>query len=182
VRDTYVSHCNAAKAVALALPLKNPTVDTFDGTFTCVAGGPAPIFPLASAEDYYRWASSHHVLQDIRVPFLGINAADDPLIHHVPLHDIGNGYVVMCLTPGGGHLGWFKAGKPRQRWTTRPVLDWLKLVAEDVVPVIKAARVPYEDQDGFLKEHGRNNIGCKEIDIGEDMSSTYKVLGGLQGL
>ena len=40
----------------------------------------------------------------------------------------------MALTPGGGHLGWFHAGRAgtTDRWIKGPVLEWMQLVGEAV--------------------------------------------------
>ncbi|KAF5381000.1 hypothetical protein D9615_003933 [Tricholomella constricta] len=172
------------KAMPLALGLKNPTLDKFDDTFTRVAGGSAPTFPFATAQDYYRWGSSHHVVKDIRVPFLAINAADDPVVRYVPMDGGGNGLVIMELTPAGGHLGWFQAGDGFvDRWTTKPVLEWLKLTAEDIVHDTKrSTQRLYVDEDGYLREEGAPLLGCKEIDGGGIIDGNGWEEGMLQGL
>lgn len=173
-----------AKAVPLAMNLKNPTLEKFDDTFTRIAGGAAPIFPFETAGDYYRWASSHYVVKDIKVPFLAINASDDPVVRHVPMDGAGNGLIVMGLTPVGGHLGWFQAGPGFvDRWTTKPVLEWFKIMGEDVVhdTQSKGPRI-YLDEDGFLKEEGRPLIGCKEIEGGGVINGNGGEAETLQGL
>ncbi|KAG6897798.1 hypothetical protein C0992_010874 [Termitomyces sp. T32_za158] len=172
------------KAMPPALALRNPTLEKFDDTFTCVAGGSAPTFPFATAHDYYRWASSHNVVQDIRVPFLAINAADDPVVRHVPMDGGGNGLVVMQLTPFGGHLGWFQAGNGYvDRWTTKPVLEWLKVTGEDIVRQIKeTTRRLYVDDEGWLREEGTPLLGCREIEGGGVFNGNGGEQGMLQGL
>ena len=172
-----------AKAASLALALKNPTLEKFDDTLTRVAGGAAPIFPFATAHDYYHWASSHYVVKDIRVPFLAINAADDPVVRHVPMDGGDNGLVVMELTTGGGHLGWFQVGPELgDRWTTRPVLEWFKLVGEDVVQQTPSRGAPlYVDKDGYLTEEGRPVLGCKEIDSSDVIDADVGGVEMLQG-
>jgi uncharacterized protein len=171
-----------AKAAYLTLALKNPTLKMFDDTFTRVAGGSEPAFPLATADDYYRWASSHYVVKDIRVPFLAINAADDPVVRHVPMDGGDNGLVVMGLTAAGGHLGWFQAGVEfGDRWTTQPVLEWFRLVGEDLVHET-TSRGPslYVDEDGYIQEEGRPLLGCKEVEGVAD--GDWGEVGILQGL
>ena len=158
-----------AKAAGAALNLNNPTLDKFDDTFTKIAGGPSPHFPFPDANTYYRWGSSHNMVQHITVPFLAINASDDPIVRHVPMNNGGNGLVVMELTKGGGHLGWFQAGPGYvDRWTTKPVLEWLKLMVQDVVHDPKPRGLPlFVGEDGFLREEGVDNLlGCKEIEGG----------------
>jgi hypothetical protein len=172
-----------AKVVPLALALDGPTLEEFDDTFTRVAGGGAPPFPFATAHDYYRWGSSHNVVKDLTVPFLAINAGDDPVVRSAPMDSAGNGLVVMCLTTAGGHLGWFQAGPGYvERWTTKPVLEWLKLVIDDIVQEPRVYPALYVDGDGFLREEGRPSLGCKEVPGGRLMDATRGEEGMLQGL
>ena len=146
-----------AKAACVALELKNPTLAEFDQAFTRVAGGPSPQFPFADYNAYYIGCSTHDILDKITVPVLSINSADDPVVRSVPMDGGGNGLVAMVLTAGGGHLGWFTSGKKRiDRWSTEPVLEWLKLFGEEVehesVPI---GRRIFTDSDGYLREEGR---------------------------
>lgn len=173
-----------AKAVPLTLALKNPTLEQFDETFTRVAGGAAPTFPFATANDYYRWSSSHYVVKDIRVPYLAINAADDPVVRNVPMDGGDNGLVVMALTTGGGHLGWFQPGQGFvDRWMTKPVLEWLKLMGDDFVHGSNPKGPSlYVDEGGYLKEEGRPLLGCKEIEGGGIIDGNGGEEGMLQGL
>ncbi|KAI0637069.1 AB-hydrolase YheT [Trametes polyzona] len=153
----------AAQAVAAK---KSMSLIEFDDTVTRVCGGSSPPFPFASAYDYYKAASSHKVLGTIRVPFLAVNSADDPIASNMPIGVADNGWVVLCLTQGGGHLGWFEAGKhfgQLDRWIRKPVLEWLRAAGEDLVPEGDRGR-PTHEVDGFLKEVGRDDIGCKEIE------------------
>ncbi|KAL0058831.1 hypothetical protein AAF712_014458 [Marasmius tenuissimus] len=122
-----------AKAARTVLSLRSPTLNMFDDTFTCVAGGAPPVMPLGSSKEYYSWAASHTVLKDVRRPVLALNAADDPVVQHVPsVMEEGNEWTVVAVTPGGGHLGWFEAetgeneyrikdGEQVARWSTAPV-------------------------------------------------------------
>ncbi|KAF8798005.1 AB-hydrolase YheT [Phlegmacium glaucopus] len=175
-----------AKATAATLSLKNPTLHKFDDTFTKVAGGPSPHFPFEDASAYYAWGSSHHMVQHVTVPFLAINSGDDPIVRHVPMDGGGNGFAVMALTKGGGHLGWFQAGPGYlDRWSTEPVLEWLKLFGQDVVHEPKSRGRPlFVGEDGFLREEGVDNLGCKEIEGGGLIGGNYNGDEGgmLQGL
>ncbi|KAF9005631.1 AB-hydrolase YheT [Cyathus striatus] len=174
---------HVTKAAYVAFSLKNPTLEQFDETFTRVAGGPAPHFPFPNAQEYYRWASSHHVVKDITVPYLAINAADDPVVRHVPMDGAGNGWAVMVLTDGGGHLGWFEPGYKRlERWTTKPVIEWLELLGMSVVHAESKGSKLYVDGDGFLREEGRPRLGCKEIASHAIIDSNESEEGLLQGL
>jgi len=155
-----------AKRVTATLALKNPTLYEWDHSITRFVGGPSPPFPFDSGVDYYIWASSHKVLGDIRVPFLAFNSADDPVVRSSPKDAANNGYVAMVMTLGGGHLGWFeksdRMGEVR-RWIKKPVIEWLRAVAENIIHEGHRA-LPLHKVDGFLKEVGRDDLGCMEVD------------------
>jgi len=171
------------QAAAKAVALKNPTLEEFDDSFTRIAGGPSPVFPFPSSKEYYRSMSSHHILKDVRVPFLAISAADDPIIRHVPVDGGGNPFVVMALTSGGGHLGWFQAGGKDyvDRWTTRPVLEWLRLMGDDAVHNPRGRKV-FVDEEGWLREEGQPHLGCLELFEEGVIDGTGTDPGVLQGL
>lgn len=158
-----------AEAATLACALSWPTIDTFDQVFTRIGGGPSPPWPFASAFAYYEFASSHKVLGNIRIPFLSINAADDPVIQDVPMQAKDNEWVVMALTPNGGHLGWFESddgwGRVR-RWVCTPVLEWLRATAEDIFQNRQNTR-KLREVDGLLTEVGSERLGCKVV--GEEL-------------
>ncbi len=86
----------------------------FDAHYT------APIHGYESAWDYYQRASSRGLLRQIRIPFLLLNAANDPFVpawlfpeaHEVPDN------VFLEQPSDGGHVG-FVTGAPPGR------LDWL---------------------------------------------------------
>ncbi|KAG6333128.1 hypothetical protein ID866_5955 [Astraeus odoratus] len=111
----YPGHDVTAAALA-ATALNRPTIDMFDDTFTKIGGGSSPPWPFASASEYYEYAASHKVLGEVRIPFLAINAADDPVVQDVPMDAKGNEFVIMTLTSHGGHLGWFE---PDAGWGQR---------------------------------------------------------------
>lgn len=173
-----------AEAARAALTLKNPTLDEFDEAFTRIAGGPAPRWPFPNVDAYYGWCSSDKIVPQIRVPFLAINAADDPVVRHVPMDGGGNNFVVMTLTKGGGHLGWFQAGPGYvDRWTTKPVIEWLKLMGQDLVQdLAPKGRRLFTDVDGFLREEGREELGVKVLDGGGIIDGNKGQVGMGQGL
>ena len=176
---------DVAKAIPSALALDNPTLEKFDDTFTRIAGGAPPAFPFGSAIDYYRWGSSHNAVKDVTVPYLAINAADDPVVRSAPVDAGSNGLVVIGMTAGGGHLGWFQAGPGYvDRWTTKPVLEWLRLVGEDLVHGEPIGRgTLYFDDEGFLREEGRGSLlGCKSIGGTSVIDGSEGEDGMLQGL
>ncbi|KAJ7832917.1 Alpha/Beta hydrolase protein [Mycena leptocephala] len=155
-----------AAAVHRFLEVKNPTIADFDDTFTRFVGGDPPAFPFPSVRSYYSWASSARVVQDIEVPFLAINALDDPVVHYIPFDDGDNKFVVTAVTNRGGHLGWFETS--RKRWTTQPVLEWLQLVGRDMVHD-QAKRnwlSLYTDDAGYVRAVGKDLLGCKAVGNG----------------
>ncbi|KAJ7594733.1 Alpha/Beta hydrolase protein [Mycena floridula] len=164
-----------ASAMLKTLALKSPTLEQFDDTFTRVAGGGSPLFPFASAKDYYHTCASHYLLPQVRVPLLTMNADDDPVVRAVPL-DLGvqNPYVIMVLTRGGGHLGWFTPGPDRtlKRYFVPAILEWLRMAVEDILPFDSAKREIYLSEKGFLKEVGRQELGCRVIDGGGLVTAT----------
>jgi predicted alpha/beta-fold hydrolase len=180
---------HVAIAAKTAVGLNKPTLEDFDQEFTRIAGGPPPHFPFPSSEDYYVWASSDKMIPDITVPFLSLNADDDPVVKHVPMHGGENGFVTMVLTKGGGHLGWFQAGDGFvDRWTTRPILEWLKLMGEDLAAptttTTQESKAPpklFVDEEGWLREEGRPHLGCKELSetIVEGINGESGILQGL---
>jgi uncharacterized protein len=108
------------------------------------------------------WAASHHSPQKIRVPFLAINAADDPIVGFVPTVETQKSSTcALAVTPSGGHLGWFHGGdwfsRP-DRWIRQPVLEWLAAVGEDYIPgpeLKREARSETFERDGFVLQKGR---------------------------
>jgi hypothetical protein len=124
------------------------------------------------------------MLSHVTVPLLTINAGDDPVVRHVPTENKENGNVVMVLTRSGGHLGWFQGSTDGQndRWTTKPVLEWLKVMGKDVVHVPKQRGSSiYVDEEGFLREKEREHLGCRRIEGGGIIEGDVGE-GVLQGL
>ncbi|EAA32152.2 AB-hydrolase YheT [Neurospora crassa] len=82
---------------------------------------------------YYRDASSCDAVLGIRIPFMALSAADDPIAveEAIPYQEIKqNPYTVLCLTSLGGHLSWFELGGGR--WHTRPICNFLNKMAFDI--------------------------------------------------
>ncbi|KIJ69441.1 hypothetical protein HYDPIDRAFT_24280 [Hydnomerulius pinastri MD-312] len=178
------SHHDVAKAAVFATSLSRPTIEQFDEAFTRIGGGSSPPWPFASARDYYEYASSHKVIGDVRVPFLSISAADDPVVQDVPMDAKGNEWVVMALTAHGGHLGWFEPdegwGQVR-RWVRKPVLEWLRATAEDFVRDKPQYR-ELQEIDGFLTEVGAGRLGCMVVDKELIIVGTEGEAGMMAGL
>ncbi|GBE81054.1 AB-hydrolase YheT [Sparassis latifolia] len=171
------------KAVPKVLSLKTPALIDFDENMTRLAGGSSPPFPFPSAHEYYVWASSHDVLGRIRVPFLAISSEDDPIVQVLPVDTGENEWVVFAVTKKGGHLGWFEAGSSFgevQRWIRKPVVEWIRAVGQDLV--MSRQGKPLHVVDGFLKEVGRDDIGCMEIGGREHVVGVAGEEGLLAGL
>jgi len=163
--------------------MQKPTLVDFDDAITRHVGGPSPPFPFASAWDYYKWASSHKVLGNVRIPCLAINAQDDPIISRFPFDVGGNGYVTLAVTSRGGHLGWFERGKVGglSRWISKPVFEWLDATGNDLIrpTVERGAKV---EVDGFWTEEGLEHLGWKIISDGEEIIGAEGEGGLLAGL
>lgn len=165
-------HSPTTKALASAFMLKSPTMDDFDDVFTRIIGGDPPIFPMATTVEYYKWASSHKILNKVAVPYLSINAADDPIVQEIPTDCGENGWVAMVVTEHGGHLGWF--GRENvfggvDRWVSKPAIEFLHATASNLVHVPRG-RTLYV-QDGFIKEDGRMHLGCQAVEF--EASASY---------
>jgi len=170
------------------LALKSPRLIDVDEVVVSKSGGPSPQWPFPSALDYYKYARSDHSLAGINVPFLAISAQDDPIVQIIPKPDEpsteASGWVSVAITPGGGHLGWFEDGEKHgevRRWIKRPILQWIRAVAEDFVREEGQGGRATELIDGFNREVGRENIGYREINE-EDLPQGPNIKGLTKGL
>ncbi|KAF2652829.1 AB-hydrolase YheT, partial [Lophiostoma macrostomum CBS 122681] len=76
----------------------------------------APTWGYPTEGTYYRDASSSDAVTAIRIPFLGINAEDDPISSYeaIPYEEFKqNPNTVLVTTNWGGHLSWFQVGGKR---------------------------------------------------------------------
>lgn len=186
---TFEAHASAELNTVIPglLKQRQTTLCEFDDTITRLAGGSSPPFPFPSAADYYIWGSSHTVLGDIQVPFLALNSDDDPIVTVLPVYagnNVLSPWVVFGVTQKGGHLGWFEEGSSRehpQRWFRRPVLEWLRTMGEEVAHLDKKAP-PIIEIDGYLREVGREHIGCKVVEEGSRIIGVDGEGGLLAGL
>jgi uncharacterized protein len=78
----------------------------------------APLHGFRNTEDYWDCASAKHVLGDITVPTLVLNARNDPFLPGIHLPTKAALSVVLEYPDTGGHVG-FAVGAPPGR------LDWL---------------------------------------------------------
>jgi len=84
------------------------TIRQFDEVYT------APANQFTDADDYYKKSSSVNFLENISVPFLLINALDDPFLTHecFPLPSVSVGDAHFVFPKYGGHVGfWTNKGK-----------------------------------------------------------------------
>lgn len=96
------------------------TLEDYDRHYT------APHFGFASVADYYRAASSRHVLGAIRIPTLVVSALDDPFMgpRCIPFEEARAHPSVTLETPRhGGHLGFLLAGGGS--WMERRAVEFL---------------------------------------------------------
>jgi hypothetical protein len=171
-----------AKSLPELFSRKSITLAQFDNLITAHAGGSSPPFPFQDAYHYYKYASSHKVLGDVRIPFLAINSDDDPLVKHVPIYETDNEWVILVVTRGGGHLGWFgTTGNDTRRWMSQPALEWCRATAEKIDIPRQAVR-DIRIVDGWLVEGGREHLGCRDIGEGGKIEGGLKQKGMLAGL
>jgi predicted alpha/beta-fold hydrolase len=78
----------------------------------------APLHGYRDTDDYWHRASARHVLHDITVPTLVLNARNDPFLPGIHLPTTASGAVTLEYPEHGGHVG-FAVG----RWPGR--IDWL---------------------------------------------------------
>ena len=70
----------------------------------------APLYGFKDASDYYYRISSSRLVDKIRIPVLGINSMDDPIVGkgNLPFTQVTKTpWVVLATTEHGGHMGWF---------------------------------------------------------------------------
>jgi predicted alpha/beta-fold hydrolase len=99
----------------------------FDRHVQCPTWG----YPTEGA--YYRDSQSVDAVLAIRIPFLGINAEDDPISNKagLPYQEVKqNPNTLLCTTDWGGHLGSFQLGGGR--WFAVAAASFLERVFEDV--------------------------------------------------
>lgn len=93
----------------------------------------APTWGYATEGSYYRDAQSVDAVLAIKIPFLAINAEDDPIscIDAIPYEEFKqNPYTVLCTTNWGGHLSWFQFGGGR--WFATAVSAFLMKMHDDI--------------------------------------------------
>ncbi|NRR29222.1 alpha/beta hydrolase [Oxalobacteraceae bacterium] len=87
----------------------------------------APLHGFRDADDYYERSSAKHVLGDITVPTLVLNARNDPFLpgQHLPRH--ASPRVVLDYPEQGGHVGFVAGGLPgRSNWLPQRMIHFLE--------------------------------------------------------
>jgi predicted alpha/beta-fold hydrolase len=85
---------------------------TFDNVVT------APLHGYRDTDDYWDRASAKHILHDITVPTLVLNARNDPFLPGIHLPATASGAVRLEYPAHGGHVGFVSGALPGG-------LDWL---------------------------------------------------------
>lgn len=91
------------------------TLREFDNRIT------APSFGFRDAEHYYTSQSACRVLPNIRVPYLLVQAKDDPVVPY----EIFDGVPGVLATEHGGHVAFLARRRPRF-WANAAVIEWIQ--------------------------------------------------------
>jgi predicted alpha/beta-fold hydrolase len=91
----------------------------------------APLHGYRDTDDYWDRASAKHVLNDITVPTLVLNARNDPFLPGIYLPTSAARCVTLDFPEHGGHVG-FAAGAPpgRRDWLPRRLIAFLEGAAD----------------------------------------------------
>jgi predicted alpha/beta-fold hydrolase len=87
----------------------------------------APLHGYRDTDDYWNRASANHVLNDITVPTLILNAQNDPFLppHHLPR--TASRYVTLDYPLQGGHVGFATGPLPGAiNWLPRRIIRFLE--------------------------------------------------------
>ncbi|CAD7705102.1 unnamed protein product [Ostreobium quekettii] len=110
--------------------LNAQTVRDFDDAITRVS------FGWPSVDAYYRASGSCNKISGIQVPFLCLQALDDPIAvkEAIPYDQLkANTNCTLVLTPTGGHLGWVQATAPfGAPWSDVAAVEWLVSVLQEL--------------------------------------------------
>ena len=95
----------------------------------------APLHGYRDADDYWERASAKHILDDITVPTLVLNARNDPFLPEQHLPQTAAPAVLLEYPMQGGHVG-FTTGAPpgRQDWLPARLLHFLEGEAASAAP------------------------------------------------
>lgn len=101
--------------------LRARTLYEFDNIVT------APLHGYRDTDDYWDRASAKHVLADIKVPTLVLNAQNDPFLPAQHLPRTASPSVTLDYPAHGGHVGFAVGGIPgRINWLPQRILGFLE--------------------------------------------------------
>lgn len=87
----------------------------------------APLHGYRNTDDYWHRASARHVLGDITVPTLVLNARNDPFLPGQYLPQAASPHVRLDYPAHGGHVGFANGALPgRLDWLPRKLLQFLE--------------------------------------------------------
>jgi pimeloyl-ACP methyl ester carboxylesterase len=87
----------------------------------------APLHGYRDTDDYWDRASAKHVLNDITVPTLVLNARNDPFLPGIYLPTSAARSVTLDFPEHGGHVGFVAGAVPgRLDWLPRRLIDFLE--------------------------------------------------------
>ena len=128
----------------------------------------APAAGFDSTEAFMDETSSAHAIVGNTIPYLALNALDDPLLlgKDLPRAEVrASSSTVLATTKNGGHLGWFgrwQDGTPEGRWSARVGGDWFTGIES-----LKLAARPVPDftvtDDGWVYPVGRPYMGYQVL-------------------
>ena len=106
----------------------------------------APLHGYRDTDDYWHRASARHVLDDITVPTLVLNARNDPFLPGQHLPQSASGAVTLDYPAHGGHVGFAAGPLPGQLdWLPRKILHFLEG---------SGTRAPSADELCEAEQHG----------------------------
>lgn len=90
----------------------------------------APLHGYRDTDDYWNRASARHVLSDIVVPTLVLNAKNDPFLPPQHLPQSASKSVILDYPEHGGHVGFAVGGVPgRIDWLPQRIIGFLEHAA-----------------------------------------------------
>jgi predicted alpha/beta-fold hydrolase len=106
--------------------LRARTLYEFDNIVT------APLHGYRDTDDYWNRASAKHVLSDITVPTLVLNAQNDPFLPARHLPSTASRHVTLEYPEQGGHVGFVVGTLPGQlSWLPQRMLSFLQATASN---------------------------------------------------
>lgn len=131
-RAPFLSSPNSRLSTSLLDDLfkrKKISLVQFDHLITTVKWG------FKDAWQYYEHVSSKRFVDKLRIPVLGINALDDPIMGSVGLpykEAKANPWFLLAITKRGGHMGWFEQRRDGTlgRWYVKPTVEYFRALLD----------------------------------------------------